>query len=49
MTAFALDEALATVDAIAERRAIAPRPEQGGLRPDERFASDEDYDDEAAA
>lgn len=49
MVAFALDEALATADRIAEMRAIAPRPspEDGGLQPDQRFASDEDYDDAA--
>lgn len=51
MTAFALDEALAAVDAIAERRAASPPipPEMGGLRPDERYVTDEDYDDEVAA
>lgn len=50
MIAFALDEALAVADQIAERRAMTPTPdpEDGGLRPGERHATDEDYDDEDA-
>lgn len=49
MIAFALDEALAAVDTIAERRAMTPIPDpkDGGLRPGERHATDEDYDDAA--
>jgi hypothetical protein len=46
--AFALDEALAASDLIADRRAAEAHrpdvaPEDGGLRPDERYAVDEDY------
>lgn len=49
VTAFALDEALAVSDRIAERCAMTPTPtaEEGGLRPGERYASDEDYEDAA--
>ena len=48
MIAFALDEALAASDLIADRRAAEAHrpdvaPEDGGLRPDERYAVDEDY------
>ena len=45
--AFALDEALAASDLIADRKAAEKPARDESLRPDERYSVDEDYDDAA--
>lgn len=48
MVAFALDEALAVVDQIAARKASEAPARAETLRPDERYATDDDYAEDMA-
>lgn len=46
MVAYALDEALAAVEQIADRHAAEQPRRAETLRPDERYADESDYDED---
>jgi hypothetical protein len=49
VTAYAIDEALAAVEQIADRHAVERPKRDAHPLPDGRFATDEDFDDEDTA